>query len=188
MQFRYRVLLSISLFVIYLFLVSCSGPQRVEHEVRHPTGEPFPDPIFMLQTIGQEKPIRITFFYSATSYTEDLDGVLVGQKSFLDPRRDQYMDVDQDVKLVLRVLNPTNRHYKISVKQNIDFEDGGNMQSLHDVAESDMKYREFFHRLPTWKGVEKVAYLVMVTNEDGEPLISTRGIKYFIRKGGGKAS
>ncbi len=179
MQFRYRMLLSIFIFLI--FLIACGGPQRVEHEVRDPTGEPFPDPMFMLQTIDQERPIRITFFYVFTEYIEDLDGKKVPQKSYLDPRRHHHLKQESDVELVMRVLNPTNRHYKVYIKQKIDFMVGGDMQALHDVAESDMKYREYFKELPTWFGITKVSYLVYLTDETGKTIISTRGIGYTIQ-------
>ena len=167
---------------IFLFLISCAGNKvKVEHEVREPSGEPFPDPIFMLQTIDQERPIRITFFYPAIEYHKDIDGSMVGQKSYLDPRQHHYFKSEADVKLVLRVLNPTNDHYKVFIQQKIEFSDGGDMQTYHMAAESDMKYREFFRQLPTWKGVERVSYLVVLTNGEDNPLISTRGINYSIR-------
>jgi hypothetical protein len=165
---------------LILFLVSCAGTQKVEHEVRKPDGSPFPDPIFMLQTIGQEKPIRISFFYSSINYHQDIDVVLVGQQTFLDPRQHVFLKTDDDAKLVVRVLNPRNVRYKVFVTQKIEFSDGGDMQSFHLIGESDMKYREFSRSLPTWKGIERVSYILQLHDENENPLISTRGIKYSI--------
>jgi len=176
MQYRQLVVL-----IFLIFLISCGGKQHITHEVRKPDGAPYPDPYFSIQTLeGAGIPLRLSFYYEVVDYKLDLDKSLIGVTSFIDPRGHQFIDEGENVRLIVRILNPTNGHYKVYLTQKIDFSLGGDLQSYHLIGQSDMKYREFVRQLPTWKGIENVSFLLQIMNKDESPLVSTRGIKYSI--------
>ena len=178
MQYRRAIIL---IFLI-LTAVSCAHDMNVRHEVVKPDGAPFPDPYYMIQTVDPARPIRMSFFYEATKYIRDLDGKKVPLVSYLDRREHHYFmaGFEDSVKLVVRVSNPMNVRYKILIRQDISYRDGGQMNAVSQVAYSDMKYRQYDRQLPILEGIKEANYSVDLVNEKGERMLSTGAIHYYV--------
>ena len=172
----------VTLIFLILLTISCGGKAHVTHEVRQPDGQPFPDPYYVLQTTDPQRPIRASFFYFSEEIFEDLDLSRVRKTRFLDRRKPFSFSrgIEDELKLVVRVLNPRNMRYKLYCRQHIYFTDGGSMDSYSNIAYSDMKYREYSKELPTWDGVKQVTYSLEITDESGNLLISTGKFNYNV--------
>ena len=156
---------------------------KVEHETRQPDGQPFPDPYYVMQTTDPNTPIRISFFYSALEAVKDLDQAIVLTKKFLDRHEDYFFSKDSEdgIQLIVRVLNPRNLKYKVFCTQNIKFSDGGRMDLHFQIAYSDMKYREFTQKLPTWEGMKEVTYSLEFADATDNRLITTGKFHYYVQ-------
>ena len=176
---QYRLLTFIFLI---LFTVSCAGTMKVEHEVRQPDGQPFPDPYYVIQTVGPQRPVRASFFYSSIEVVKDLDKSKVQRQKFLDRRQHYYFtrSTEDGLHLIVRILNPRNIRYKVFCKQTLVFSEGGTMDSYSQVAYSDMKYREYSRTLPTWEGVKEVTYSLKILDETDNLLLSTGKFHYYV--------
>jgi hypothetical protein len=177
MQYR----LVTTLIFLILFSISCTTA-HIEHEVRQPDGQPFPDPYYVIQTVDPNNPIRVSFFYSSLEAVKDLDQTTVHRQKFLDRREDYFFSNEREdgIQLIVRVLNPWNVKYKVLCIQNIKFSDGGRMDSHSQIAYSDMKYREFSQKLPTWEGVKEVTYSLEISDNADNKLISTGKFHYYV--------
>jgi hypothetical protein len=177
---KYRL---VTLIFLILFTISCASI-KVEHEVRQPDGQPFPDPYYVLQTTDPQRPIRASFFYSSLEAIKDLDQAKVFKTKFLH-RRDHFYfskDSEDELHLTVRVLNPRNMRYKVFINFRIKYSDGGITDSYSIIAYSDMKYREFIRDLPTWDGIKEVSYSLEIKDKAENPLISTGKFNYYVNQ------
>ena len=171
-----------TLIFLILFTISCGGKMTVEHEVRQPDGQPFPDPYYLIETTDPHKPIRVSFFYTSVQDVEDLDQTFVSTQKFLDRHEEYFFSKEREDKLMitLRILNPRNMEYKIFCQRKVKFSyDGEEMDSYTEVAYSDMKYREFIETLPT-EGIKEVTYSLQLRDRLNNLLVSTGKFHYYV--------
>ena len=163
----------------FFILVGCATNPNIT--VMRPDGGPVPDPYYVLQTIGMERPLRLSFYYAAVQKVEDLDGSKQPTVSYLERRTEYHFSKDNypDLHAVLRVLNPTNLPYKVNYRMHVDFSNGGRMDAYSELAYSDMKYREIACPMPLGDGKgAKVSYEVELTDVKGNVLLRTGQFKY----------
>lgn len=169
---------NILILITFFILVGCATKPNIV--VMRPDGGPTPDPMYVLRTIDPQRPIQISFYYVATQTTEDLDGSKQPSLSYLERRQEYTFSKDKypDLHTVLRILNPTNKQYKVFYRMNVVYDDGGQMAAYAEIAHSDMRYREVTCPLPLGKGIKKVHYDVEVVDMDGNILLRTGRFKY----------
>jgi hypothetical protein len=171
------------IFLILFSIAACGGHEmKVTHEVVRPDGSPFPDPYYVLQTVGSRTPIRVSFYFSSFKMNRDIDGIRVPTETFLSIKSvPTFSSKNGDkAQMVVRVLNPRNVRYKVFCKQKIGFTDGGITDMYSHIAYSDMKYRQYDRELPVRDGISEVLYSIQITDEAGNLLISTGNFHYFI--------
>lgn len=180
---KYLKLSIIFLILLAMGMSGCSTSQNIRHEVVKPDGSPFPDPLYVIQSVDQRTPVRMSFFYSSLKVVKDIDGREIPTIKFLN-RKANHMFLSEDgqsIQLVARVLNPRNIKYKVFCRRHVEFEGGGTLDSMTLVAYSDMKYREFIRELPTDKGVKSVTYALLITDFAENPLVGTGQFNYYIQ-------
>jgi hypothetical protein len=173
------------IFLILFSMTACvtkGHEMKVTHEVVRPDGSPFPDPLYVLQTVDSRVPIRVSFYFSSFKMKEDIDGIRVPTEKFLSVKSvPTFSSKDGDkAQMVVRVLNPRNVRYKVFCKQRIGFSDGGSTEMYSHIAYSDMKYRQYDRELPVKDGISEVLYSIQITDEAGNLLISTGNFHYFV--------
>jgi len=175
------MLRNIILIIITFFILSgCAAKPQVT--VVRPDGGPSPNPFYVLQTLDNEKPIQLMFFYSSVDRVEDLDGSKQPSEVFLERRREYYFSSKEypDLHTVLRIFNPRNKEYTVHYRMNATFSNGGQMDAHSEIARSDMKYREIKCPMPIIDGMKKVKYEVEISDKSGRVLIRTGQFKYSI--------
>lgn len=157
---------------ILLLVVACSSTPKVVD----PLGRELPNPRYIAKSFG-DTGMTAMFWFEKIEKSKDVDGTIIEKKKYLEWRKEHSFTKDDEVRINVEIFNPKRLQYQVFDRVRI--ERSRSASNAYKLAESNQEMRVYKYKMPIEKGI-KCYYVLDVTDEKGEPLLSIGAFNYLV--------